>query len=90
MQVLHLSNGDVVNKKLSASGNRIEKMLKAKMTPDAILTQVFVHALSRQPTAKELAEFQRTWNETPKMIGVRWLKDICWSVLNSKEFLFNH
>ena len=30
VQVLHISNGDTINQKLAAKGNRIEQMLAAK------------------------------------------------------------
>ena len=50
-QVLHLTNGNTLNAKIEASGNRIDHLLAAD--DDAIVEDLYLSALSRLPTAAE-------------------------------------
>ena len=90
VQVLHITNGDTVNTKLSAKDNALGKALTAGKTDAEVLDQLFLHALSRLPTA---AEKDRVVKELAAAQGddkrKAW-EDVYWSVLSSKEFLFNH
>jgi hypothetical protein len=90
VQVLHISNGDTLNKKLEAKGNRIEKLLAAG-TPDlAILEEIYLAALCRYPTEAEkikmLLEFGAARQDEKRKV----YEDLCWALLSGKEFLFNH
>jgi hypothetical protein len=88
VQVLHISNGTGLNGKLEAKGNRIDGWLKGKLPPSLMLDELYLAALSRAPTAKERAAMLaalKTPGEQRKA-----LEDVAWSVLSSKEFLFNH
>ncbi len=91
-QALHLSNGDTVNDKLRAAGGMIDQWLDQKMTGEQIVRRLYLSALCRLPTAREqekllplLAE-QSQDRATRRML----LEDLFWSVITSKEFLFNH
>jgi hypothetical protein len=89
VQVLHLSNGDTINEKLRAKGNRIEQMLAANMPNEQIIEEAFLSALSRFPTdgerSKLLAALDDATIERRELV-----EDLYWSILSSKEFLFNH
>ena len=92
VQVLHISNGDTINQKLEAKGNRIEQLLAANTTNEQIVEEAYLAALSRFPTdaetnAKLLAALGRSAGEPNKRQAV---EDLYWSILSSKEFLFNH
>jgi hypothetical protein len=50
-QVLHLTNGDTLNAKIEASGNRIDHMLGAD--DSAVVEDLYLAALSRLPTPAE-------------------------------------
>ena len=52
VQVLNISNGDTLNQKLEAKDNRIEKLLAAGATDEAILDDLYLSALSRLPTRR--------------------------------------
>src|SRR5262249_41618801 len=52
-QALHLNNGKTLNDKLRSKGSRVETWLKLK--DDEIVKELYLSALCRQPTAKELA-----------------------------------
>jgi hypothetical protein len=56
---------------------------------DAIIEELYVRCLSRKPLEKEVAAF-RTILEENKDQQQQVLEDIFWSLLNSREFIFNH
>ncbi|QDU95441.1 DUF1549 and DUF1553 domain-containing protein [Lignipirellula cremea] len=97
-QVLHLYNGDTVNKKLQAKGNRIEQLLGENATHNQIIDAVFLEALCRSPQPRErdayrqiLADAQAA-EKADKEPGEyrRTVEDLYWAILSSREFLFNH
>ncbi len=61
VQVLNISNGDVLNGKLSAKGNLIDSWLQAKASPAAIVEELYLTALARYPTARERATFEKVF-----------------------------
>lgn len=91
-QALHLSNGDTVNDKLRAMGGAIDAMLDQKMAGEQILRRLYLSALSRLPTQKEQERLLPFLMEGGQDRATRRtvLEDLFWSVLTSKEFLFNH
>ena len=86
-QALHLLNGDTVNGKI-AQGGVLAKMVEAKQEPMAIAEQLYIKTLGRKPTAEEVAALTPLFpaGTDPKPV----LDDLFWSLLNSREFLFNH
>jgi len=87
-QALHLLNGDTANNKIK-QGNVIGRMTEAGMSPQQVLDALFVRCLARKPTQKEL----KTINDliaAEKEDTKNVLEDVFWSLLNSREFLFNH
>lgn len=89
-QVLHLYNGETLNSKLAAPGNVIEKLLGAKATPEQIVDDVYLSALSRLPSAGEREQMVAILKATPEAEQRAALEDLLWGVLSSREFLFNH
>jgi hypothetical protein len=92
-QALHLNNGQTLNDKLRAKGSRVEKWLTEKVGDEEALRRVYLLALSRPPTDAELKKFRALLAEaaedkTTTRRGT--LEDLFWSVLTSKEFVFNH
>ena len=86
-QALHLLNGDTVNGKIQ-QGGLIAKWLGEKVEPLQIVERLYVGCVGRKPTAEEVAAFQPLFpaGADPKPV----LDDLFWSLLNSREFLFNH
>jgi len=89
-QVLHLANGDSINKKLEAKHNVIAKWLADKTTPDRIVEEAYLSALSRHPTKVEKDKILKILNDAGQKDERAALEDLCWAILSSKEFLFNH
>ena len=93
VQVLHIANGDTINAKLKAKENRVDELLKSELADAEIVEEIFLSALSRSPTDSEksgmlavLAEVDQEDKEQRRIL----LEDIFWSVMSTREFLFNH
>ena len=86
-QALHLLNGTTLNKKIAAPTGRIESALKAKRALPEIIDELYLVTLSRPPRPDELAHAQRWVREAPSVR--EGLQDLLWTLLNSREFLFN-
>ena len=87
-QALQLINGPAVNDRLRNPNNRIGKLLAKKEGDRAVLSDLFLATLSREPNASEAkAMLAHLGRSTDKRKA--W-EDIHWALINSKEFLFRH
>ncbi|MCX6955321.1 MAG: DUF1549 and DUF1553 domain-containing protein [Verrucomicrobia bacterium] len=86
-QALHLLNGDAVNAKV-LNGGLVKKLMKEGKSRDEIIDELYLRTLSRSPTATESAKLQAFFKEGKATDVV--LNDLFWSLLNAKEFVFNH
>ena len=89
VQVLHLSNGQTLNPKLSNDKNCIHRQLQSGADDRQVIQHLFVAALSREPNESELdrlLELREEYGDDRKTA----LQDIAWSILTSTEFTFNH
>ena len=84
------TNGDTVNKKLQAKRGRVEKMLESGLPNYAIIEQAYLTAVARYPTDSEMQSLLAVMNETPAAERRIVVEDLFWSLLSSREFLFNH
>ncbi len=89
VQVLHISNGDSLNDKLQAKGNWLEKLLADNLPDDRLIENVYLSALARFPTADEKQKLSAALAEAGQDKR-QLVEDLFWSVLSSREFLFNH
>ena len=94
VQVLHLSNGETLNGKLQSEQSRVAKLMESKTADDKILREVFLRCLCRLPTADEQAQLKVLLEESrsaedpaAERLAV---EDLFWSLMTSREFLFNH
>jgi hypothetical protein len=86
-QALHLINGDTVEQKVR-SGPVLARLLAAGQTPEQVVETLYVKCLARRPTAGELERLRPLWAGASDPLPA--LQDVFWSLLNSREFLFNH
>ena len=86
-QALHLLNGDTTNARI-LQGKVVDKYLEAKLEPMQIVEKLYIACLSRKPTEAEIASLSPNFTNgsNPKQS----LEDLFWSLLNSREYLFNH
>ena len=89
-QVLHIANGETLNRKLAAPNNQIAQELKAGVLPHQIIENLYLRGLSRYPTPSEARQMKVLLDETPSEEIRAALEDVYWAVLSSREFLFNH
>jgi hypothetical protein len=90
-QVLHIANGDTVNQKLKQPNNRLDQLLAASTSDETIVEEAYVAALCRPPTAQEknqMLEMLASAKGDPKLRR-EIIEDVYWSILSSREFLFN-
>ena len=90
VQVLHIVNGDTLNNKLQSKTNRIGKWLATGMPNYRIVESIYLASLSRYPTNREMSETLKIFAETPADQKRALIEDVFWSVISSREFLFNH
>jgi hypothetical protein len=90
VQVLHLSNGSTVNDKLAAKQARVTQLLAAELAPEKLLHEAWMIALSRPPTKAELEQFQPLLAAAAPAEKRAVVEDVFWSLLTSREFLFQH
>ncbi|MFM2219803.1 MAG: hypothetical protein RL240_4121, partial [Planctomycetota bacterium] len=95
IQVLHLNNGDTVNKKLAEKGGIVEQWLvKFNDDPAGLAKSAYLRTLCRNPTDFELDLFTRELREAKEKLSAQEyrevVEDFLWSLLSSREFLFNY
>src|SRR5205823_1686950 len=89
-QVLSLMNSDFIQNKISAPGGRVASLF-ALVPSDQAVSNLYYATLSRPPAPGETASAmalirQRSEGEPRKKV----LEDLLWTLINSREFLFNH
>jgi len=90
-QALHIANGETLNVKLAAKDNRLEKLLASGKPDGEIMEQAYLLALSRAPTQAERAGVQKILASVQTPAEKRTaLEDLFWSLMSSREFIFNH
>ncbi len=91
VQVLHLSNGDTLNKKLSQKESIVESVMAGKeVTDKSIIEAAYMACLSREPEKRELDGFRVIFKQTPESEKRTAVEDLYWALMTSREFLFQH
>ena len=87
-QVLLLSNSDEVEGKLQGGSARIAKLFEAKRSTPQMIEELYLATFSRLPTPQEIvtATGYIDRDAEPR----KAVEDLLWTLLNSREFLFNH
>ncbi|GEP40783.1 DUF1549 domain-containing protein [Brevifollis gellanilyticus] len=89
-QALHIANGDTMNAKLSEKNNRLDVLLASKQPDEKVVEEAYLLTLTRPPSMKEkqkATELLATAKPEERRVT---LEDLFWSLMSSKEFLFNH
>jgi hypothetical protein len=87
-QAFQMINGPTVRRKLDASENRLARLLAAGTDDRAILDELYLAALSREPNPTERTAAMEHLRRARDRRAA-W-EDITWALLNSKEFLLRH
>ncbi len=86
-QVLHLINGETLNRKLNAEGKLIDRLLNEFETTSDLVRHLYRIALTRNPGDPEVGRVVEFLGADPDR---QRLSDFVWALLTSKEFLFTH
>jgi hypothetical protein len=87
-QAFQLINGEAVRSKLESDDNRLGRLLASGLSDDAILEELTLAALTREPSASERSAFIEHVRSS-KDRRKAW-EDVAWALVNSKEFLLRH
>ncbi|MBL8795760.1 MAG: DUF1549 domain-containing protein [Planctomycetia bacterium] len=87
---LHKINGSWLNDKLADPRGRLHQLLHEKQSDEVIVAQFYRLALSRQPSATELAHWKGKLSARDETERKKLLEDFCWALLNATEFCCNH
>lgn len=88
-QCLQLLNSDEMHQKLASSYvNEIARNESVK--PEEKIRRFYLAAFSREPNEKEYQILLTFLESLDKSEQVQGYQDIMWTIINTKEFLFNH
>jgi hypothetical protein len=87
-QALLLIGGDVIDSKVTSLNGYLTSALKLDLEPEELVENLYFRTVCRPPTAEELSH----WAAELKGASSRReaAEDLFWSLLNSREFAFNH
>ncbi len=89
-QALHIANGETLNQKLAQKDNRLDALLTSKQPDGKIIEETYLLTLTRAPTDRELEKATAMLTTAKPEDRRVTLEDLFWSLMSSKEFLFNH
>ncbi len=87
-QVLLLANSDELENKLADRNGRIAKLAASDKPITDRINELYLSAFTRHPHERELettVKYVESQDDKRKA-----LEDVLWTIVNSKEFLFNH
>lgn len=83
-QALTMINSDTILKKVESSP-RVARLLEKKASSRDIITEFYLSALSRYPTAAEIRAISARLDSAAHRQAA--VEDLLWAILNTKEFL---
>lgn len=89
VQSLHMMNSKALQEKLARTDGRVKKLVDSKLSPEEIVGELYLAALSRGPTPHELT-IARAAFAAKGATRQAAAEDVLWALLNSPEFVFNH
>ena len=87
-QSLLVIGGDVIESKVLHPQGYLANLLELSPEPDEVVENLYLRALCRPPTAEELSHWSVELGQAPSFREAA--EDLFWSLLNSREFAFNH
>jgi hypothetical protein len=88
-QVLLLSNSDEIENKLGDEKGRVNTLVKAEKADAEIVDTLFLAAFARFPKKEEQMRALAHITTAGKEGRRQAIEDVVWSLLNTREFLFN-
>ena len=85
---IELFNGSFLYEKLRAPDNRFRRMLQDGSSLEAIVKELYLAGFCREPSDEELQRCVAHCQSKENLEA--GLEDLCWVLLNTDEFLFQH
>ena len=93
-QALHLINGSTIDRAFNRGPKLVPGLMEKYDTHEQIIEALYVRALSRKPSEKEMTGILETLPDREEVKDQQALQasynHVMWALLNSSEFLFNH
>ena len=89
LQALHFINGKSILDRVAAGNGRVSGLLREKSTDDELIARLYLWALARRATAKEI-ELGRSFFESYGEKRTEAAQDLMWALLNSRDFMLLH
>ena len=86
-QALHLMNSPEIQEKIEADTGLVTRLCRSNCSAEEIIDDLTLATLARYPTAEERALFLDEFKRSERVAAA---EDVLWTLLNSKEFLYNH
>ena len=87
-RALHSLAGSTFTKKLSQKKGRINLLMKAELSDNKIIEDLYLRTIVRRPTQEETTKLKTMITEKNSRRSA--LEDLLWGLLNSPEFYNNH
>jgi hypothetical protein len=91
-QALHLMNSESTIAKIQHRDGRAAKLAEANLPPDQVIVELYLTTLSRFPKDAEREAMREAFASSQATVEDRReaIEDVLWTLLNTKEFVFNH
>jgi hypothetical protein len=85
---MELFNGTTVHEKLRDTGNRFHRAIAGGRALEEIVEELYLAALCRPASRLEMSAAVNYCRKQEKLAA--GIEDLCWALLNTDEFLFQH
>ncbi len=91
VQVLHIANGSTINEKLKSSKSCVDVAVsKPETSNQTIIREAFLKTVAREPTDLERNQLLQIIEQAGENERRSAIEDLYWSLMSSREFLFQH
>jgi hypothetical protein len=87
-QALHLMNSEAIAIKLEDRRSRAAQLTASDLTPEQIVEELYLATFARFPTDEEQQLMTKAIIDSDDRRSI--LEDVLWTLLNTREFVFNH
>lgn len=86
-QALHLMNSPEIMQKIQSPDGRVRRLADSGLAAEEIIEELYLATQSRFPTPDEQALLLEAFAQSDRRAAT---EDVLWTLLNTKEFIYNH
>jgi hypothetical protein len=87
-QSLFLIGGDIIERKVGDLNGYLASALKLELEPEELIENLYLRTVCRPPSPEESSRWSAELKQATSLREAA--EDLFWSLLNSREFAFNH